>query len=46
MEIELDKLVGSIGLISVIPGLHDFSGIFGIGQIIWFICLGITLIKE
>ena len=39
-------LVGAIGLISVIPGLHDFSGIFGIGQIIWFICLGITLIKE
>ena len=39
-------VIGAIGLISVIPGLHDIGGIFGIGQILWFIWLGITLIKE
>ena len=42
----LGLIIGAIGLISVIPTLHDIAGIFGIGQIIWFIYLGITLIKE
>ncbi|MFP4362499.1 MAG: hypothetical protein ACLFR1_01385 [Spirochaetia bacterium] len=40
----LGLIVGSAGLISAVPGLHDFTGIFGITQIIWFIWLGIALL--
>jgi len=25
--------------------LNDMTGLFGLGQIIWFICLGIVLLR-
>lgn len=40
----LGLFVGAVGIITIIPGLTDFVGVFGLGQIIWFIWLGIVLI--
>ena len=37
--------VGIVGIISIIPFLNLFSALFGLGQIVWFIWLGITLVK-
>lgn len=43
----LGILVGAVGIISIIPGLTDsLTGIFGLGQIIWFVWLGITLLRS
>jgi hypothetical protein len=41
----LGLLVGAVGLISVLPGLADLAGLFGLSQIIWFVGLGITLLR-
>jgi len=37
--------VGAVGLISTIPGLHDLAGLFGMSQIVWFVWLGIILLR-
>ncbi len=43
----LGLLVGAAGIISIIPGLTDLMvGIFGLGQIIWFVWLGIVLLRN
>jgi hypothetical protein len=41
----LGLLVGAVGIITIIPGLTDLVGVFGLGQIIWFIWLGIVLLR-
>lgn len=41
----LGLLVGVVGVITIIPALNDMTGFFGLGQIIWFICLGIVLLR-
>jgi len=41
----LGVLVGVVGILSLIPGLTDLVGIFGLGQIIWFVGLGIVLLR-
>lgn len=41
----LGVLVGAVGILSLIPGLTDLVGIFGLGQIIWFVGLGIVLLR-
>lgn len=38
--------IGLVGIISVIPMLHVLSALFGLGQIVWFIWLGIHLLKS
>lgn len=39
--------VGAVGIISLIPGLTgSLVGIFGLGQIIWFVWLGIVLLRH
>jgi hypothetical protein len=39
--------VGAVGIISLIPGLTEgMVGVFGLGQIIWFIWLSITLLRN
>ena len=39
--------VGAVGIISIIPGLTDLlTGVFGASQIIWFIWLGIVLLRS
>ena len=42
----LGVLVGTVGIISIIPGLTDMVGVFGLGQIIWFVWLGIVLLRN
>jgi len=40
-------LVSTLGIISIIPGLTDLLiGVFGFSQIIWFIWLGIVLLRS
>jgi hypothetical protein len=41
----LGLLVGAVGIISIFPGLTDLVGIFGLGQLIWFVWLGIVLLR-
>jgi hypothetical protein len=42
----LGLLVGSVGILSILPGLTGLTGVFGLGQIIWFIGLGIVLLRS
>jgi len=42
----LGLLVGAVGIITIIPALNALIGVFGLGQIIWFVWLGITLIRN
>jgi len=35
-----------VGIISLIPALNALAGIFGLGQIIWFVWLGIVLLQS
>lgn len=42
----LGLLVGALGVISIIPGLTDLIGIFGLGQMLWFAGLGIVLLRS
>jgi hypothetical protein len=37
--------VGVVGIFTVIPRLTDLVGVFGLGQIVWFIWLGIVLLR-
>ncbi|MEZ4657008.1 MAG: DUF4386 family protein [Caldilineaceae bacterium] len=41
----LGLAVGAVGILSLVPGLTELLvGVFGLGQIIWFIWLGILLL--
>lgn len=43
----LGLVVGAAGIISIIPGLTDLlTGVFGLSQIIWFVWLGIVLLRS
>ena len=42
----LGMFVGAIGIITILPALNDMTGLFGVGQIIWFIWLGIVLLRN
>jgi len=43
----LGLLVGAVGIISIIPGLTELMiGVFGLSQIIWFVWLGIVLLRN
>ena len=42
----LGVLIGAAGILSAFPGLGDAGLIFGLGQIIWFIWLGIVLLRS
>jgi hypothetical protein len=42
----LGGLVGTIGIVSVIPGLKDLTSFFGMLQIIWFIWLGVIMLRR
>jgi len=43
----LGLLVGAVGIISLIPGLTEMMvGVFGLSQIIWFVWLGIVLLRK
>lgn len=42
----LGALVGAVGILTIIPALNDMTGLFGLGQIIWFVWLGIALLRN
>jgi len=42
----LGVVVGAVGIVSVAPGLTDLTGIFGLSQLIWFVWLGIVLLRS
>ena len=42
----LGLLVGTVGIISILPRLTDLTGVFGLSQIVWFIWLGIVLLRS
>ena len=42
----LGLLVGAAGIITIVPGLIDLVGVFALGQVIWFIWLGIVLLRN
>jgi hypothetical protein len=42
----LGLLIGAGGILSIIPGLTSLIGVFGAGQIIWFVWLGIVLLRS
>lgn len=42
----LGILVGVVGIISTVPGLSDLAGLFGMSQILWFVWLGIALLRR
>jgi hypothetical protein len=42
----LGILVGVVGIITTLPSLSDLTGLFGISQILWFVWLGIVLLRR
>ena len=42
----LGLVAGAVGLISILPGLTDLTGLFGISQMVWFVWLGIMLLRS
>ena len=42
----LGVLVGVVGIITIIPVLNALVAVFGLGQIIWFIWLGIVMLRS
>ncbi len=43
----LGAVVGAVGILSLIPGLTGvLTGVFGLSQIIWFVWLGIVLLRR
>ena len=41
----LGLVVGTVGIISIFPELTGLTGVFGLSQIIWFVWLGIELLR-
>jgi hypothetical protein len=41
----LGLFVGTVGIFSILPGLTDLTGAFGLSQMVWFIWLGIVLLR-
>ena len=42
----LGLVVGAVGIITIIPVLNALTGVFGLGQIVWFVWLGIALLRN
>lgn len=42
----LGLLVGAVGIITIFPGLIDLVGVFALCQIVWFVWLGIILLRS
>ena len=38
--------VGAVGIITILPGLIDLVGVFALSQVIWFVWLGIILLRN
>jgi hypothetical protein len=42
----LGLVVGVAGLLTLVPALEMFALIFGLGQIVWFVWLGIVMLRS
>ena len=42
----LGLVVGVAGIVTIIPALEEVTMIFGLGQIPWFICLGVIFLRS
>jgi len=42
----LGMAVGGVGLLSAVPTLNDLTAVFGLTQLVWFIWLGIALLRR
>jgi hypothetical protein len=42
----LGLLVGAVGILSVLPLLTDLTVVFGLSQLLWFVWLGIVLLRS
>lgn len=42
----LGLLVGAVGIVSAVPALEDLMAVFGLGQIVWFVWLGIVMLRK
>lgn len=42
----LGLMVGVVGIITIIPAMNSLVGVFGMGQITWFVWLGIVLLRS
>jgi hypothetical protein len=41
----LGVAIGAAGLLSIVPALHDLAYAFGLAQIVWFLGLGIVMLR-
>ena len=39
-------VVGIAGLLTIIPPLGDLGAVFGLGQILWFVWIGIHMLRR
>jgi hypothetical protein len=39
-------IVGAVGVISLVPGLATLAAVFGLTQLVWFVGLGIVLLRR
>lgn len=39
-------VIAAVAIVSSIPSLKDLAFIFGLGQIVWFVCLGIIMLGD
>jgi hypothetical protein len=42
----LGVFVGAVGIISIVPGLNDLAGLFGMSQILWFVWLASVMLRR
>lgn len=42
----LGLVIGSVGIITIIPALNSLVAVFGLGQIFWFVWMGIVLLRN
>lgn len=42
----LGLAIAAVGIISAVPALKDLASVFGLGQIAWFVWMGIVMLSE
>ena len=45
ISLVLGVVIGVAGLISAVPALEMLALVFGLGQIVWFVWLGIVMLR-
>lgn len=42
----LGLLIGAVGIITLLPGLTDLVALFGLSQLVWYVWVGIVLLRS